>query len=82
MTLSCNHQAALVTWMPSLDEQSQLFSIYRVDRAIELHPGCTERESARLICTQDSYEEAYAFCQILAQETGLCVKDFTPEVIL
>ncbi len=70
------HQTALVEWTPVTNILEPVYSVYRTDHAIELHLGFEKRENARLICTQISYENAYEFCQILSEETGLPIKDF------
>lgn len=73
------HQTALVKWMPFSNAQNPVFSVYRTETAIELHLGCEERGKARLISTHHSYEDAYEFCELLAEQIGLPVCDYTLE---
>jgi hypothetical protein len=73
--MSDNHRTELIQWMPLPEAQSAMFSVYRTEFAIELHPGCNDRESARLICTQSSYDNAREFCELLAQQTRLPIQD-------
>ncbi len=70
-------QMKLVEWSPSEDEQMTLFSVYVTATSVELHPGCDRRYEARLICTHKGYEEAYEFCELLADEFQLPLADFT-----
>ncbi len=61
------------------DTQTPIFSVYRTEKAIELHAGCEKAVFARLICTQNSYVNAYEFCERLAQQVGLPIQDYTQE---
>lgn len=72
-------QTALVRSMPWPEYQGTIYSVYRTDRYIELHPGCDDREGARLICSHKSYEDAYEFGEILAAETGLPLHDLSDD---
>ena len=74
--MSCHHQTALVEWIPLHDMLEPIYSVYLTDNAIELHLGCEIRENSRLVCTQNSYENAYEFCQILSEEMNLSIQDF------
>ena len=64
-------------WIPLVDAENPIFSVYRTPEAVELQAGCETREDARLISTHKSYEDAYEFCELLAEETYLAIKDLT-----
>ncbi|MGI0484166.1 hypothetical protein ACN4EK_01945 [Pantanalinema rosaneae CENA516] len=68
-------QTALIEWMPLPEDQDRLVSIYRTSHSIEMHPGCEKHPTARLISTHRSYADAYEFAELLAQETGLPIRD-------
>lgn len=75
--MSCNYQTKLMKWQPLADAQNPIFSVYRTETALEIRSGCEEQKNARLICTQNSYEGAHEFCELLAQQTGLLIQDCT-----
>ncbi|MBL1179406.1 MAG: hypothetical protein FWK01_30880 [Pantanalinema sp. GBBB05] len=72
-------QTALIEWMPPLEDQETVVSIYRTHSGIELRSGCDQRSNARLICTHRSYDDAYEFAELLAQETGLPLHDLVSD---
>jgi hypothetical protein len=59
----------------ALSEHDGMFTVYRTENAVELHPGCDTREQARLICTCVSYELAYEFAERLARQACLPLYD-------
>ncbi len=72
-----SEQTELVRWMPIPESQNSIFSVYRTEYAIEIHPGCEVRVNARLVCTHYSYEDAWEFSELLGQQAGLPVRDYT-----
>ncbi|XHX79992.1 MAG: hypothetical protein RBJ76_08725 [Stenomitos frigidus ULC029] len=67
-------QTALVEWVPLHNEQTPIFSVYRSDAAIELQSGCGNRENLRLLSTHKDYDEAYEFCELLAEAFQLPIR--------
>lgn len=72
-------QTALVAWVPLPNKQTTIFSVYRSDAAIELRTGCERIKNMRLLCTHKDYEEAYEFCELLAEAFPLPIQDFTED---
>lgn len=72
-------QTALVEWVPLLNEKETVFSVYRSDVAIELRSGCESMKNLRLISTYKDYDEAYEFCELLAEAFQFPIQDFTSD---
>ena len=72
-------ETALVEWVPLQNEQTTIFSVYRSETAIKLQRGCENREKLRLISTYKDYDEAYEFCELLAEAFQLPIQTFTSD---
>lgn len=70
-------QTALVEWVPLLNEQETMYSVYRLDVAIKLHSGCERMKDLRLISSHKDYGEAYEFCELLAEAFQLPIQDLS-----
>lgn len=80
MALNLPIQTALVEWVPLLNEQETMFSVYRSDIAIELRSGCERMKDVRLISTHKDHDEAYEFCELLAEAFQLPIQDLTGDL--
>jgi hypothetical protein len=65
--------------VPLHNEQVTVFSVYRSDTAIKLQRGYENREKLRLISTHKDYDEAYEFCELLAEAFQLPIQTFTSD---
>ena len=72
-------ETALVEWVPLQNEQTTIFSVYRSEVTIDLQRGCENRENLRLISTHKEYDEAYEFCELLAEAFQLPIRDLTSD---
>jgi hypothetical protein len=66
----------LVEWFPDGNNPDELFTVYRTEKAIEVHLGVEPRENARLIGTHKAYESAYEFAELLASQTNLPLQNY------
>lgn len=64
-------------WVPLLNEQETVYSVYRSNVAIELHSGCERRKDLRPISTHTDYDEAYECCELLAEAFQLPIQDLS-----
>ena len=54
-----------------------MFTVYKTDEGVELHPGCEDYPNRRAIYTAKSYEAAQHFAQTAANLQGKMLKDFS-----
>jgi len=60
----------------TLSGTTMLYTVYQTPTCIEIHPGCQDYHSMRVICTSVSYEGAYDAAYASSLRQNLPIIDY------